>query len=291
VDFYISQIVQGIATGCIYGMLGISIMFIYRSARVFNFAQGELATAAVFWIYLLMNHVPAWLAVAAGLGLSFAAGMAIELLVLRMIRGRHELNVIITTIGLFTICNNLDGLIYGYDPVTFPSPIPSDNITVHGVTLSYQSLWIISCAAMLSALLYGFFKFTKTGLAFQGLAENPAAARLKGIRVGYLLAVGWGLAAVIGTLAGLLAAPSMFLHTNMMEAVFLYAFAASVIGGLQSSFGALIGGVLVGVTENLAGTWEVIGSDLKTAFVYALVVVFLIVRPRGLLGRDEPRRI
>lgn len=267
------------------------MMFIYRSNRVFNFAQGEMATAAAFMALLGFRSGHPFVAVLAALVFSFLLGVYLEACVLGLVHKRTELSTVVITIGIYAIINSIDSWKFGYDPYVFPSPFPDGGWSFAGVFIAWQTLGILCCAVVMSALIFCFFRFTLLGYAFQAMAEDPVAAKLKGIRVGLLVPVAWGMAAVVGGCAGMFEAHSLFLHPNTMETVLLYGLAAAVIGGLQTSFGALAGGVLVGVVENLAGTTSWIGSELKTVAVYALLVAFLIVRPRGLFGRPEYRKI
>jgi branched-chain amino acid transport system permease protein len=291
VQFYITQIVEGIATGTLYGLVGLAMMFVYRSNRVFNFAQGEMATAVTFFTFVMLKYCHPALAVVLSLVFAFLFGFIIEFGLLKLVRERDESSTIIVTVGLYAIINSLDSWLFGFDPNPFPTPFPEGSLKLYDVVISYQSVGALVCALLITLFLYVLFKHTLTGIAFQAMAESPVAAKLKGIRVSLLIPVAWGISAIIGGLSGMLVAHSIFLHPHTMGTILLYAFAASVIGGLQSSFGALAGGMLVGVAENLCGNVPWIGSQLRVVAVFLIILAFLLVRPRGLFGRDEPRKI
>jgi branched-chain amino acid transport system permease protein len=289
--FYISQIIQGIAAGSLYGLLGLSMMFIYRSTRVFNFAQGEMANSVSFMAMVLFKYVHPAIAFALACVFAFVFGAALEIGIMNRVRGRGDGAAIITTIGLYAIINSFISWKFGFDPYPFPSPFPDGGVELKGVFISYQSLGILACTMFVSMSLHLFFRYTLLGIGFQAISEDPVAAELKGVRVGVLVALAWGISTVIAGLAGMLAANTLFLHPYTMGPVLLYAFASAVIGGLQSSFGALVGGICVGIIENLAGTLPWVGSEMKTVVVFFVLLIFLLVRPRGLFGRNEPRKI
>lgn len=287
----LSQIFQGIAAGSIYGFFGLAMMFVYRTTRTFNFAQGEMATATAFIAWLLMKHMHPAYAVPLALVFGFLLGVFFEMGFLKLLRHRTESNSIIMSIGILSIINSIVVWNFGQTPFAFPTPIPSGGTNLAGVFLSYQDIWILFCTLFLSSGLYLFFRYTTIGSAFQALAEDKMSASLKGVRVNSLITLAWGIAAVFGGIAAMLMAPNLLLHPDLMGTVLFYSFASAAIGGLQSSFGAIVAGVMIGITENLVGLSEYVGSDMKTSFICALIVVFLAVKPRGLFGRDEPRKI
>lgn len=289
-DFYFSQIIEGIVSGTTYGLLGLAMMFVYRTGRVFNFAQGEMATASAFVAVVLLKYLPGPLAIPLVLIGSFVAGALIDMLVLRLPAERNQSTLIIS-IGLLSVIHSINAWIFGYEPYSFPSPFPEGGLNLHGAFISYQNVGVFCSAMGVAILLFFLFRFTRIGLAFQAMSEDPTEARLKGVRTDLLISFAWGISAVIGAIAGMLISNSLFLHPGTMATVLLYAYAAATIGGLQSSFGALVGGVIVGILENLFGTLPGIGSELKAVAVFGVLVFFLIVKPRGLFGRDDPRKI
>ncbi len=286
------QVVSGLASGGIYGSLALAIVLIYRSTRVVNFAQGEMATFTTFVAWSLMHHMSYWPAFALTLLIAFGSGVALERIVIRPVERGPVLPVVIITIGLLILVNGLSSWIWGSDVKSFPSAFSTRPIRVAGVAFSIQDLGIIGVSLGAVALLTLFFRFTKVGLAMRAVALNPAESELVGVRVGRMLALGWGLAAALGALSGMMVAPSVFLEPNMMLSVLLYAFAAAVLGGLESPIGAVVGGLVLGVVLNLAGTYiGFVGSELRLAVGLAVILAVLLVRPAGLFGRAVARKV
>ena len=286
-DTFLQQIVSGLASGGIYAALALALVMTYLATNSVNFAQGEMA---MFSTYLAASMIraglPFWAAFFATLLIAFLGGIAIERAILRPLEGAPVLGITIVTIGLLTIFNSLAGWIFSYTVQIFPSPFPTAPIALGGVVLSAHSLGSLAITLALLALLYGFFRYTDLGLAMRAAARYPVPSRLVGIRVGWMLALGWGLAAVLGAVAGMLVAPVLFLEPNMMGGILIYAFASATLGGFTSPFGAVIGGFLVGIIENLAGTYiRFIGTDLKLTVALAIIVLVLIFKPSGLFGR------
>jgi branched-chain amino acid transport system permease protein len=289
---FVQQIVSGLASGGIYGLLALAIVLIHRSTGVINFAQGEMATLSTFVCWSLMSHGWAfWPAFAATLALSFVGGLALESTVIRPIQGGPLLGIVILTIGLLIAVNGLDTWIWGGAAKQFHGPFSTAPIRVGGVAFSKQDLGVIAVAIVAVALVGLLFTRTRLGLGLRAAAVNPDEARLVGVRVPSMLALGWGLAAVLGAIAGVMAAPSLFLEPNMMQTVLLYAFAAAVLGGMDSPVGAVVGGLLLGVLLNLVGTYiHWIGGELRLATALAVILAVLLVRPSGLFGRAASRR-
>jgi branched-chain amino acid transport system permease protein len=289
---FIQQVVSGLASGGIYGLLALAIVLINRSTGVINFAQGEMATLSTFLCWSLMNHGWAfWPAFAATLALSFGGGLALEAVVIRPIQGGPLVGIVILTIGLLIAINGLDTWIWGGAAKQFHGPFSTAPIRVGGVAFSKQDLGVIAVAFVAVALVGLLFTRTRLGLGLRAAAANPAEARLVGVRVPSMLAIGWGLAAVLGAVAGVMAAPSLFLDPNMMQTVLLYAFAAAVLGGMDSPIGAVVGGLVLGVLLNLVGTYiDWVGGELRLATALAVILGVLLVRPAGLFGRATLRR-
>jgi branched-chain amino acid transport system permease protein len=289
---FVQVLVDGVATGSIYGALALALVLIFRSTGVVNFAQGEMAMFSTFIAWgLHAGGVPIGLAVLTTLALSFAAGMVVERVLIRHFEGGDVLTLVIVTLGLFILLNSLAGWIWGFGNRSLPSLFPDDSVTLGGVTLGVESLGIVAVLIAVVGLLFMLFQHTKVGLAMRAAALNPAASELVGIRVGRMLMLGWGLAALLGALAGVLVAPRLFLDVNLMGGVLIYAFAAAALGGFDSPFGAVIGGWVIGVSENLAGTYvDFIGADLKILVPLAIIFVVLLLRPSGLFGAREVAR-
>lgn len=283
------QVLSGIATGSIYASLALALVMIYQSTHHVNFAQGEMATFSTFIAYTLVTAgVPYWAAFAATVAASFVLGVLIERVLLRPVAGAPELALVGVFIGLLLIFNALCGWIWDYTIKPFPSPF-GDRALFGGVISSHELGTIAVTLAML-LLIYAFFRHTRLGLAMRAVAHNPASARLVGIRVGWMLALGWGLAAAVGAVAGMMIAPIVFLDPNMMGGILLYAFAGALLGGLDSPLGAVVGGFLVGVIENLGGAY-VVGTEMKLTLALVIIAGVLVVKPSGLLGRAVTGRV
>ena len=286
---FLQQVFSGLAVGAIYASVALALVMIYRSTDLVNFAQGEMAMFSTYIAWTLVNAgLPFWVACALTLIVSFIGGMAIERVVIRPVENAPVLAAVVVTIALLLIFNSLAGWIYTYTVQDFPSPFP-DRPLLHSL-LTTRDLGVIAVTLIMLLLLFVFFRFTSTGLAMRAAAQNPASARLCGIRVGRMLAIGWGLAAAIGATAGIMVAPVLFLDPNMMGGVLLYAFAGALLGGITSPVGAVVGGLIVGVTENLVGTY-LIASQLKLTVALALIILVLVLRPNGLFGTAIVRRV
>jgi branched-chain amino acid transport system permease protein len=289
---FIQVIVDGWATGSLYGALAIAVVLIYRATGIVNFAQGELAMFSTFIAWALMEAgLPMSLAILGTLVLSFLGGMLIERVIIRPVEGGEVLTLVIVTLGLYILVNSLAGWIWGFGNRAFPSLFGDGSIDVAGVGISVESIGIVAVLIALVGILFAVFRHTKVGLAMRAVAMNPESSRLHGISVGRTLMIGWGVASLVGALAGVLIAPRLFLDVNFMGAVLIYSFAAATLGGFDSPFGALLGGWIVGIAENLAGTYvDFIGSDLKILVPLAVILVVLLFRPTGLFGSPEVAR-
>jgi branched-chain amino acid transport system permease protein len=291
------QVVSGLATGGIYASLALAIVLIYRSTRVINFAQGEMATFSTFIAWQLMEWgMPYWGAFFLTLGLSFLGGVLVERTLIRPIERAPVLTIVMVTLGGLILLNGLIGWIWGSETKTFPSAFSTRPIHVGGVAFSIQDFGVIAVTLGAVALLYVLFQFTKVGLGMRAAAFAPDASRLLGVRVSWMLALGWGLAAMLGALAGMMTAPTTFLDPNMMQGVLLYALAAAVLGGLDSPIGAVVGGLALGVTLNLVGTyvdfWGIdLGGQMRLVAGLAIILGVLLVRPTGLFGSTVARKV
>ncbi len=291
-DLFIQQVVAGFATGAIYACMALAVVMIYQAIHHLNFAQGEMAMFSTFiaWQFLTWGF-PYWIAFLCTLIVSFIGGFLIERIVFKPIENAPVLTHIAVFIALFAIFNSSAGFIWDFSIKPFPSPFGSGPL-YEGAYIGAHQTGMIAITLIMLALLWAFFSFTRVGLAMRAAAANPDSARLVGIRVSYMTALGWGMASAIGAVAGILIAPVVFLEPNMMLSILLYGFAGAVLGGLTSPLGAVIGGFIVGIVENLAGTYiPVIGGELKLPIALALIVVVLLVKPAGLLGRRSVQRV
>jgi branched-chain amino acid transport system permease protein len=291
-ELFLHQVIAGIATGGIYACMALAIVMIYQAIDHLNFAQGEMAMFSTFIAWQLIQwEVPYWAAFFLTLAISFAGGYLIERVIMRPIHNAPILSHVALFIALFAVINSLAGFIWEYQIKTFPTPFGTHSLVGEGLVSAHDAGMIGTTIVML-ILLFLFFRYTRIGLAMRAAAANPESARLVGIRVEWMLALGWGMAASVGAVAGMLIAPVVFLEPNMMASILLYGFAGAVVGGLTSPGGAVVGGVLVGVIENLAGTFiPYIGRELKLSIALALIVFVLTVKPSGLFGRSVVHRV
>jgi branched-chain amino acid transport system permease protein len=284
------QVIAGLATGGIYASLALALVMIYQATHLVNFAQGEMAMFATYIAWALINAgLGYWPAFLLTVGIAFVLGVVIERIIIRPVENAPVLAVVTVFIGLLVILNSVAGWIFTYTIKSFPSPFPIEPL--FGIRfMSPHQLGAIGVTLVVLALLYAFFRFTPLGLAMRAAAQNPESSRLVGIRVGWMLALGWGLAAAIGAVAGMMVAPIVYLDPNMMGGVLLYAFAAALLGGIDSPGGAVLGGLVVGVLENVLGAF-VIGNELKLVVALVLIVGVLLVRPSGFFGRVHVSRV
>jgi len=297
----IAQVAAGLANGAIYACLALALVMIFVSTSHINFAQGELAMFSAFLGWQMLEWgVPFFIALPAVTLLSFAIGVAIERVVLRPLHAAPVLSIVVVFIGLLTIFHSLAGAIWGHTIKEFPSPFPA--VTFPGSTYfgSHQIGMILVTVGLLLAL-WAFFRFTALGLAMRAAAQNPVSARLAGIRVDGMLALGWGLAAAIGAVAGILIAPVVYLEPNMMTSILLYGFAAALAGGISNPAGAVAGGFMLGVLENLValagdvierttGVY-VVGNGEKLTVALIVVIAVLTLKPAGLFSRAAAKRV
>ena len=282
----------GLATGAIYACMALAVVMIYQAIDHLNFAQGEMAMFSTFIAWQLIQWgVPYWGAFVAVVAVSFVGGVAIERILFRPIHNAPVLTQLVAFIALFGILNSSAGEIWNFTIKEFPTPFGRGPL-FGGHLISTHDAGMIGVTLLILILLYLFFRGSRLGLAMRAAAANPASARLVGIRVGWMIALGWGMSASIGAVAGMLIAPVVFLEPNMMLGVLLYGFAGAVLGGLSSPGGAVLGGFAVGVIENLAGTFiPYFGRELKLTIALIMIVAVLLVRPSGLFGRSVVSRV
>jgi len=292
-SIFAQQTVAGLAQGAIFASLALALVLIYRATEVINFAQGEMAMASTFIAYqLTLWGLSYWAAFFAALGISFVLGVVIQLVVIRPVQHRSVIAVVIVTVGLFILIDGLVTWKWGADLKFMQAPFGNTVYHVGSVAFSRQDIGVL-VVSILSVILLGIlFRYTKLGLAMRAAALRPASAALVGVRVNWMLAIGWGLAAVLGAVAGLMTEPSQFLQPTMMQPILLYAFAAAVLGGLESPGGAVIGGLLLGVFLNLIGQYVGFAtSELRLPIAFGVLLVVLLVKPNGLFGRKQVRRV
>jgi branched-chain amino acid transport system permease protein len=290
VEGFLHQIMSGIATGGIYASVALALVMIYQATHHVNFAQGEMATFSTYIALTLINYgLPYWVAFFATVIISFVMGLLIERILMRPMMNAPVLASVGVFIGLLLIFNAISGWIFDYTIKTFPSPFPSDQPLFGGYASGHEvGSTVVTLVVLL--LVWLFFRFTSLGLAMRAAAYNPVSARLVGVRVGWMLALGWGLAAAIGAIAGMMVAPIVFLDPNMMAGILLYAFAGALLGGITNPLGAVLGGFAVGIIENIGGAY-LVGTELKLTLALVIIVCVLVVKPSGLLGRTVVSRV
>ena len=290
---FFQLVVGGIATGGIFASLALALVLIYNAMGLVNFAQGEMAMFATFIAFTLINRgMSYWIAFPVTLVLAFAGGIVVQRIVIRPVERAPILTLVIITLGLATLINGLAGFLFGYVPRSFPSPFSAQTVDVLGVFISYRDIGVIAVSGVVLLLMYLLLQRTTVGLTLRAAAHHPEASRLLGVQVSWMLALGWGLASAVGAVSGIMVAPILFLEPNIMQTIIIYAFAAAVLGGIESPLGAVVGGLLVGVTINLAGAYVPgVGGDLQLAVGLAIIIVVLIFKPNGLFGHAAVRRV
>jgi branched-chain amino acid transport system permease protein len=297
----IQQVAAGIANGAIYACLALALVMIFVSTDHINFAQGEMAMFSAFLCWQLLQWgVNFWIALPIVAALSFLIGMSIERVILRPLHNAPVLSVVVVFIGLLAIFHSLAGAIWTHTIKAVASPFP--NVTFPGSAyIGPHQLGMIAVVVLLLVGLFAFFQLTPLGLAMRAAAQNPTSARLSGISVDWMLALGWGLAAAIGAVAGMMVAPVVYLEPNMMASILLYGFAGALVGGISSPGGAVAGGFIVGVLENLvayfgnllerATGFYLIGNGEKLTVALIIVITVLTLKPSGLFGHVTVKRV
>jgi branched-chain amino acid transport system permease protein len=293
-NIFAQQTVAGLAQGAVYGSLALALVLIYRATEVINFAQGEMAMLSVYIAYQLMQWgLSYWEAFTVTLVVSFVLGLVVQVALIRPVQHKSVIAVVIVTVGLFILIDGLVNWRWG-GAIRFMTP-PFGQKVYHagGIAFARQDVGTLLLTLLSVCLLWVFFQVTKLGLGMRASAVRPDAAALAGVRVDRMLAIGWGLAAVLGAVAGLMAEPAQIvLQPSLMQPILLYAFAAAVLGGLESPVGAVIGGLALGIFLNLVGQYvHFVTSELRLPFAFAVLLVVLLIKPSGLLGRRSVRKV
>ncbi|HJQ51853.1 MAG TPA: branched-chain amino acid ABC transporter permease [Gaiellaceae bacterium] len=293
-DVFAQLTVQGLALGAVYGSLALALVLVYRATRVVNFAQGELALATTYIAYQLIKWgLSYWEAFFATLAIAFVLGVVLEVALVRPVQHRSVIAAVIVTVGLFILIDGVVNWIWGGDFKYMQTPFGTGTYHLGSVSIArlYPGMLVVVLISVV--LVWALFRFTKLGLGMRAAALRPAESALVGVRVDWMLAIGWGLAAVLGAVAGLMAEPSQFfLDPTLMQPILVYAFAAAVLGGLESPAGAVVGGLAIGVSLNLVVQYvHPITSELQTPFAFAVLLVVLLLKPSGLFGHREVRRV
>jgi branched-chain amino acid transport system permease protein len=296
---FLQYLFDGLSSGAIYAFIALGLVIIYRSSNQLNFAQGELAMLSAFfgWWYGKQGVTP-WIAVALSALTAFVAGMVIEKFIIRPIHERSQFAVVVAAIGLFLGINALPPFVWRViNPQPFQSLFPDepdDFVRIGGATWREENIGILIVLGITVGLLYLLFQRTKFGLAMRAVASNPESAPLVGIRTGQVLAFSWGLAAAVGAVGGaLVASRNGQVEPLMMFTIFFAATAAATLGGYDSLFGAVFGGLVLGVFETMVAGYQpdLIGQELKGVVSLVVILVVLLIRPSGLFGSQRVERV
>jgi branched-chain amino acid transport system permease protein len=290
---FVQLVIDGLSTGSVYAALALAIVLVHSATGLVNFAQGGMAVLAAYVAWVLTNQgLPLVLAILASIVFSFLLGAVLERFLMRRFERGDPDTAVVVTIGLLTLITGIAGWLWGYNNQQFPSLFPLDTVSLLGVSVSIRSIGTTLVIVVAMVAMQALFVGTKLGLALRAVAINPQSASYSGLPVERLLMVGWGLAAVLGAVAGALVAPQLTLTPGMLDNALVYALAAVILGGLTSPVGVVVAAWLIGVLENLAAVYVgFIGFDLKVAVPFILIFVVLIVRPQGLFGRKTVVRV
>ena len=285
------QVVSGLSAGCLYALAALGLVLIYRTMDIVNFAHGEMAMVSTFMAHTFLVRLgfSYILAACGAIIFAFLFGMAVERIFLRPIQGGPLISLMIMTLGLFMVMNGAAGWVWGFDPVSFPRAVSGRPIWIGDLIITRDSILVLAVTIAMALALYMVLRFTMAGIAIRATSQNSRAARLMGVPVPKVYALTWGISAVLGAVAGILIAPTTFLSPSMMAEVQIKAFTAAVLGGFSSLPGAVVGGLLLGVLENLVAGY--ISTELKSTFAFALIVAVLFIRPSGLLGTPPKRKV
>jgi branched-chain amino acid transport system permease protein len=285
------QVVSGLSAGCLYALAALGLVLIYRTMDIVNFAHGEMAMVSTFMAHTFLVRLgfSYILAAVCAIIFAFVFGMAVERVFLRPIQGGPLISLMIMTLGLFMVLNGAAGWVWGFDPVSFPRAVSGRPIWIGDLIITRDSILVLAVTIVMALALYAVLRFTMAGIAIRATSQNSRAARLMGVPVPKVYALTWGISAVLGAVAGILIAPTTFLSPSMMAEVQIKAFTAAVLGGFSSLPGAVVGGLLLGVLENLVAGY--VSTELKSTFAFALIVAVLFVRPSGLLGTPPKRKV
>jgi branched-chain amino acid transport system permease protein len=289
---FINLTLDGVSTGAVYAAVALALVLIWRATRIVNFAQGAMLMITTFIAYSVVNAGASWIvgfivALASGLAL----GAVVERLLIRPVESAPPLNAIIVALGLLVILESVAGMIWGNIPKSYPAAFSLAGYKVGGTTLLFapNDLFIVLLVLGVAVALALLFRFTAIGLKMRAAAFQPEVARLLGVRVGRMLTLGWALAAVVGSLAGVLVAPSVFVGPNTFDPILIFGFTAAILGGLDSPLGAVVGGLVLGLVLSYVSGYE--GSSVVTLGALVILVVVLMARPTGLFAVAKERRV
>ena len=292
-QYFVNVTLTGLTEGMVYAAFALALVLIWRSTRIVNFAQGSMAAATTFIALALIQAGQSyWVALIVALVSGFVLGAVIERVVIRPVEGGPELNAVIVTLGLFVAIQAGIAIIFGSSFQSFPTPFGLEGFRFGDsrVALTPTSLYVIGSVLVVMAVLVALFRFTRVGLAMRASAFGQEVARLLGVRVGRMLTLGWALAAVVGSLAGLLIAGGEFVYPAYMDSLIVFGFVAAILGGLDSPVGAVVGGLVLGLALSYVNGYIERGSALVNVAALVILMVVLLVRPGGLFASTTARR-
>jgi branched-chain amino acid transport system permease protein len=292
---FLNLTLSGITQGMVFAAVALALVLIWRATRIVNFAQGAMLMVTTFLAWtVVQNDGSYWVALAVALVAGLALGALIERGVVRPVENKPPLNAVIVTLGLFVLLQAGAGMIWGGQPRSYAPEFsiePFRGFTLAGdqLQLSPADLFVIGAVTVVMVALLVLFRRTDVGLKLRAAAFAPEVSRLLGVRVGRMLTLGWALASLVGSLAGVLIAPAVFVGPTQFDAVLVFGFTAAVIGGLDSPAGAVIGGLLLGCALSYVSGY--ISSDILTLGAFAVLIAVLMVRPNGLFAVTTGRRV
>lgn len=290
-DVFGQQIMSGLATGSLYALTAVAVVVVFRNTRTINLAQGDFAMIGAFLALLFIKNwqFNYYVAVALTVLACMALGVLVERLVMRPLADSDWLTLFTATLGVYYILHGMAGWIWGRDTKAFPVTFDPTPIQVLGTIVSEGHLFNMAWASAIGLVLYAFFKYTKQGIAMRAVTDDPETAKLMGIPVRFIVMLTWAMAGFLAAFAGVLIAPILYVAPQMMDQVLIKGYVAAVFGGLYSIPGAILGALMIGVAENLAGGY--LGSHYKTATAFAMIVLLLAIRPQGLFGIQKRREV
>jgi branched-chain amino acid transport system permease protein len=291
---FVDYTLNGVSTGMVYAAVALSLVLIWRSTRILNFAAGSMAMfTSYIALSVLDRNASYWLAFVVALASGFVLGAVVERVIIRQVESKPPINAVIVTLGLFILLEAVAGMIWGNSRSrSFPAHFSGVGFKIGGTHVAFapfDAFIVVSVAIVMVALLV-LFRYTSLGLRMRAAAFEPLVARLQGVRVSRMLTLGWALASMAGSLAGVLVAPRILpLSPNYLEDVLVYGFTAAVLGGLDSPVGALVGGLVIGLTRSYVSGY--IGTSYEVVGALAILIAVLMVRPEGLFSRMAARKV
>jgi len=283
-------VISGLAVGFIYGLVALGFVLIYKATEVINFAQGDLMMLGAFIAYTLIEilGVPVVMGVLISMLFMAIFGFIVDRFLLRPLVGQPIFSIVMITIGLGIIMRSGAGMIWTFDTIPFPKIFPETTVNIQKLIISVTHVWIIGISICLVFLFFLFFKFTDAGISMRATAQNHLATILMGVSVKRVFSMIWAISAAVAALSGILIAPLFFLDYNLGH-IGLKAFPAAILGGFNSIPGAILGGLIIGITENLAGGY--LPGDLREVSCWIILILVLMIKPEGILGKLERKKV